>query len=102
MDMTIIKLVFLPYISFTRALMVLYPLFLRYLTARKAVITAPMAQAVSYQPAERPTLKAFSAIPMVDAPPIARPAILEATTNIPFLPLYIRKASPSFFCLWDT
>ena len=46
---------------------------------------------LSYQPADSPTVKAFSAIPIVEAPPIARPAILAATTNALFFPLYKKE-----------
>ena len=38
---------------------------------------------------------------MVDAPPIANPAIVTAVIQVPFLPLYNKKFSPSFFSFFD-
>ena len=56
-------------------------------------ITAPNAQATLYQPAESPTVKAFSAIHMVNAPSIKRPEIVTAVIEVLFLPLYNKKSS---------
>ena len=48
-----------------------------------------------------PSDTAFSAIPMVDAPPMARPATVTAVIIALFFPLYNKNASPSFFCFFE-
>ena len=54
----------------------------RYFFAIKIPITiAPIAQAIVYQPADKPTLKACSETPIVEAPPTARPMIVTAISG---------------------
>ena len=76
-----INIAFLSYISLSIFAIVLYPVFLNLLIMKKAAITAPDAHAILYHPALIPSLTAFSAIPIVDAPPIA------AVMNALFFPL---------------
>lgn len=51
-------------------------LFTIFLAMNKPITIAPKAQAIVYQPALRPTRKACSETPIVDAPPTARPMIV--------------------------
>ena len=97
----IITPVFLSNKSCTSPVTVLCPLFLKRLTTKKLATIAPNAQATLYHPADNPATNAFWAIPMVDAPPIANPAIVTAVIQVPFLPLYNKKFSPSFFSFFD-
>lgn len=46
------------------------------------ITMAPSAQAIVYQPAERPTRKACSETPMVEAPPTARPIMVTAISGV--------------------
>lgn len=45
------------------------------------ITIAPIAQAIVYQPADKPTLKACSETPIVEAPPTARPMIVTAISG---------------------